>query len=622
MVRFCISAEPVYDEPDDATGASPPLHSIAGAVVGLGSDDWPRYRGRPMQHAFTIDLAELGLDIPRARTARAVAVFIDSRTQLDHDSTEGITVVWLSQDQVDAHPTTTPPADFVAEEPRAQVSYDEDGGSYEEREPVSIVFDPLDEDEEPEYYDSFIGGEPAWNDTGEPEALPGGAFVLQVNASEFMGYGQSGMLVVFEQGGYLQADPDDERAVPWSEAIARSRELVLGDSAPPADTLQKWGGLPRGVSEYDWPKGMTHLLTYVPEEPPENMEGVALALFGRLSKKTNWGQEAGFYETRAITQEELDEAEPPKAPDGVPVLEERALLVREFPEGTSWRDLQSRCFVGPRPAWRDPTLTSSSQTLEQGDIVLQLTEAVLPVTPGPGTLHFLSTYTPIWHAAPHSAQATAEVYVPRGSLYTGETTAAIVVGHPLAFEEFAVLPEQVEALERGLLAALDRRGHSLTLYVPGDTTDRNQPIHGGFVLGRSVVEVEANDLDPGRIHPAKIREALAELPTLDEAFWGEALAGIEGLRAPAAAAAHLLSWGPLCYGSVLVGAASTRDAEPKYKFVANQDMNQEWSSAGVDGVSLTSCEFSDHVELALGEADLSKVSKLAEPGWWLICRYD
>jgi hypothetical protein len=618
MARYDLSISERYGDE-----APTNLHRLGGMPIGLSTADWPRWHGRPMQHAFTIDLAGLELEVPRAKQARALAVFVDSYYELDVDSSEGITVVWLTQAQIDANPETAPPSDFVAEKlPNSETVYED--GYVQELGEQDIEVEEADG--EGNFGESYIGGQPAWNDeTDEPEQLPEGAFVMQVVSWDFPVCRLSSTMFVFEGGAYIQAeDPEsEERPVPWPEALARSRELVVLDEAPPADALQKWGGIPRGINHYDWPKGMTHIVTWVPDSTPDFIDGVALALFGRLSKASNWDDEVTFYEVHEIREDDLDEYDPEEfeLPEGVRVLDERAIELRELPEGTSWRDLQARCFVGPRPAWRSPERSSAR---EVGDMpVLQLTEELLPVAPGRGTLHALADSYPIWHAAPGAPQATEARYEPEGTLYADDTTAAIVVGHELRFSDFSVLPERVEALERALLAALAARDLSLCLYVPGDTTtDRNGEVHGSFVLGRAVVEVEANDPGPGRIDLGALKAGLADLPPLDEAFWREALADIEGMEPPGEAGAYLLSWGPLCYAAVYAGVAASREDEHVYAFAANQDMEQEWSSEGVDGVSIEGAEFSSVSAIELSEAGLAKADKLDEPGFWLICRYD
>lgn len=609
--------------------ASANLHRIGGAAVGLSTGDWPRHHGRPMQHALTVDLAEVELEIPRAAEARAVSVFVDTYYELDVGGGEGIAVVWLTQEQIDAHPQTKPPADFVAELLPGHETMDEDGEYYETGEP-HFELEQLDEDDDDgNFGDSYLGGSPAWGDAGKPELTPNGGFVMQIMNHDFPVCRQNACMFVFEGGAYIQAeDPDDEELpIPWPEAIAASRELVVLDEPPPADALQKWGGLPRGVNSYDWPNRMSHIVTWVPTIKPDYMEGVALALFGRLSKTDNWATgDASYYELLELRQADLDEYDPAEVevPDGVEVLEERAIELRELPQDTTWRDLQTRCFVGPRPAWRCPDHRSAEQRGER--VVLQLTEALLPVSPGRGSLLALGSGYPIWHPAPGTPQASRQRYIPQGTLYADRTTAAIVVGWCLSFSDDSVLPDKIEALEQALLSSLAMRApnHNLRLYVPGDTTtNRDGDVHGSLVLGRAVVEVEANDYEPGPVNPARLQAALAELPKLDESFWREAVAFTQGMETPEPPDTYLLSWGPLCCGVILAGVAASKDDEHVYSFVANQDMHQEWSTEGVDGVSVGGgVEFSSVTKLELTEQQLARAEKLDKPGFWLICRYD
>jgi hypothetical protein len=599
------------------------LHRIAGAPIGLATSDWPRFRGRPMQHAFTIDLAGLELQVPRAAEARALAVFVDSYYELDAESSEGIAVVWLTQAQIDAHGQTTPPADFEPELRPNRETMDEDGHYYENGEPM-LELEPLEDDEDGDFGDSWIGGRPNWGEAGEPARVPPGAFVMQVMSHAFPICRTNACLFVFEGGAILRAEyPDDRRPLPWPEAIAASREVVVLDQPPPEGALQKWGGRPRGVDQSAWPRGLSHIMTWVPERKPDDCDAVAYALFGRLSKRDNWEDELSFYQVQEITAAELEAWDPDEEieeAEQVEQLDERALELREFSPDTSWRDLQTRSFLGPRPAWRAPDRRSAREFCE--GTVLQLTDELLPVSPGRGTLHAPSDGYPIWHPAYGAPQATRERPPSDGTLYAEDTTAAIVVGWHFKFPEFSVVPERVEMLEQTLQAALAIRGQRLRLFVPGDTsTDRNAEVYGGFVLGREVIAVEANDYDAGPVDLQTIATALAELPELDESFWREALA-FAGIEAPDEPRAYLLSWGPLCYGAIYAGVAATRSDTAMYKFIANQDMHQEWSQSGVDGVHLQSTEFSEIRALEVTQASLDVAAKLDGASFWLICRYD
>jgi hypothetical protein len=229
MARYSAYVSERYDD-------EPPthLHRIAGAPIGFSTSDWPRFCGRPMQHAFTIDLAGLELDIPRAAEARAVAVFVDSYYELDVESGDGITVVWLTQADIDAHGQTSPPDDFEPELRPHRETMDEDGHYYETGEPT-LELDRIEDDEEDgDFGDSWIGGRVNWGDAGEPANVPPGAFVLQVMSHSFPICRTNACLFVFEGGAFLRAEyPDDRRPLSWPKAIARSREVVVLDEPPP-----------------------------------------------------------------------------------------------------------------------------------------------------------------------------------------------------------------------------------------------------------------------------------------------------------------------------------------------------------------------------------------------------
>lgn len=605
MPRYSIINVTVdEDDPPPST-----LSRIGGRVVGLPTERWPRHRGRCMQHAFTLDLEGIPLAVPKAKGMRAISVFVESYYEQDLDGSDGITVVWLSQADVDAHPETTPPPDFMPETLTEGM-----------RDQICEL-ETIEGDDESYVGECYLGGEPTWSDAGPPAVRPPGAFVLQVNSWTFPFTRPSAQLFVFEEGGYVQRErPDDDGPLPWPQAIARSRRIVMPGGPPAAGALQKWGGVPRGLSSDDWPSGASHLFTYVPLEWPDGEAGVAVAVFGRLSKTTNWPDQPGFFETRTITDESAGDDE---APEGVPVLEEHALELVPLPADASWRDLQASSFVGPRPAWRDPGHRNAQTT---SDPVLQVASELLPNAPGRGSLCFLSGSYPYWMPEPGAPQAVVEPYRPDGTLYVDETTAAVVVGHRIDFEQFAILPERVEALEQAVLAALRARGLDLTLYVPGDTvSNRDSEIQAKFVLGRAVATTEANDWEPTEVDPGAIERRLADFPPLDAAFWKDALAGFEGVEPSEAPAACLLSWGPLCYAGLYVGVRRSKsDPEPPvHKFIANQDMEQEWSSEGIDGVRIESAEFSDICELSLSPAeDLAQAAPLPDPRYWLICRYD
>jgi hypothetical protein len=229
-------------------------------------------------------------------------------------------------------------------------------------------------------------------------------------------------------------------------------------------------------------------------------------------------------------------------------------------------------------------------------------------------------------STPDPEAQPAKHYRPRGTLYDDETVAAIVAGHRITFERFSLPSEQIEALERSLLAALEARGLALVLYVPGDTVSNpDMEIRGRMVLGRAIVTTRANDRAPNPVDPDRVAQALADFPPLDAAFWKDALAGLDDATPDATPHAYLLSWGPLCYAGLSVGVARSKGAPepPVHKYLANQDMNQEWSSQGIDGITIKSTEFGGIEALSLRPADdLAKAAPLQGASYWLRCRYD
>lgn len=64
-----------------------------------------------MQHLFTLDLKGLEVEAPTAAESRLMVVFSDSLFELSPGDEDAVEIVWVSQEQFDAHPETTPPED-------------------------------------------------------------------------------------------------------------------------------------------------------------------------------------------------------------------------------------------------------------------------------------------------------------------------------------------------------------------------------------------------------------------------------------------------------------------------------------------------------------------------------
>lgn len=352
------------------TGPADTLLRLGGLPLGVTAAAWPRFRGRPMQHAFTIDLQGLELDCERARGMRALAVFVDSLYELEPGS-DGIKVLWLDQRQVDATPQPDPPQDYVPETfPGVETS--DDTGTYESWPSVRIeAFG----DGEARVRDSYIGGEPVWGEVEAPR-LPGGAFVLSV--ARTWGRGDAALLV-FEEGGVLHPQFEWKGSLPWREALDRSRLLEVRNEPPATDALQKWGGIPRGVR--DWPQDTRHILTWALDEPKDDM--VAIALFGAPGDASPQQRYTlvGIYGYHL----EDESAGTLEAPAGVEVLEERALSLVPLHSGVSWRDLERASFVGPRAVWRSPDKAPGPEFWDGP--ILQLDGSLLPGEDARGTLY-------------------------------------------------------------------------------------------------------------------------------------------------------------------------------------------------------------------------------------------
>lgn len=611
------------------------VNRIGGSPIGIATEDWPRFRGRPMQHAFTLDLQGLELDVPKTKTHRALAVFVDSFFMLDYETSEGVEVVWITDEALKSHPNPAPPEDFEAEA-RVGSSDDDEYGGYDSDDDDDALgdyvdIDPAEEDEEDDLDNdsAFFGGEPQWSEElGEPDDVPAGAFVLQATAWELKFSPHSVVLFVFEEGAYLQRQEPDEDAdpKPWAEALAETKELVVGDGPPPKGSLQRFGGVPPG--DVEWPSKTDHLLTFVPDTFPEDEEdAVAISVFIRLSRDSNWGEQPGFIYCEFVTQEQLDGT--PSVPEGVTVLPEKELTLRSLAPDARWRDLRGRSFVGPRPVWRDPTASSASDT---EDFLFQLSEALLPSAPGPGTLFFNNSGAyPWWQPEPNAPQRTKEEYRPDGTLYRSDTASAVVVGWRLKLEDEPCLGERFEQLEQALLSVARERGIEdiPRLYVTGDTTASDDTAtYAGLVFGRGLAVTYNTDEGLAPITLELRDKAQARLPDLGADFWEAVGERCEGLVAEPKPEVYLIAWGPLCYGALYVGvpmSASDRDSA-KYTYAGNQDMEQESSPRGVDGVMIDTCDFCDVSTVELTEQSLAemraKVPELADAGLWLLCRYD
>ena len=224
-------------------------------------------------------------------------------------------------------------------------------------------------------------------------------------------------------------------------------------------------------------------------------------------------------------------------------------------------------------------------------------------------------------------------------LYEDVTGAAIVVGYEVVVEGDQVSYEQAQKVRDAVRSLNDKMGLNLQLFVASDTTDTGVGDASAMVLGRAAVSSECFD-PPTRFEAAQVRKAVEEFSELSEDYW-EKLSEASDLKVSAGSPLRptLISWGPLCYGSVSVGVPMNDDerGEAKYKFIANQDMYQEWTFDGLDGEAVRfnhpggyetsmTVEFWDLCPVDMSEESVQsyfeQVSEHDNPSLFLTCRYD
>lgn len=622
-MRYEISSFDICDD-DDARAAK--LSRLSGPVQGIPTEAWPRLHGHPMQHLFTVDLDGLELELPAARGARLLVVFGMALFEMDAGVADGIVMRWVTQQEVDRYPTSTPPDDYVPIGALPESAFDRTG--------VGLRFEQMDVESDPSPYESFLGGEPVWQEAGEPADRPAGAFVLQASSGLVSVTRQDAALYLFEGGAYIQREDDDDAPKPWSEAIAASQQLVLHDEPPDAGALTKWGGVPRGVPEAEWPEGKSHVLTFELARKDEEEDGdqvVALALFADLEADTD-DDPGQSYEVVRISVADVDCS--PEPPEGVSVLPEKRLEIRPFPAGASYFDLRLASYEGPRLAWRTP---SSSPAIDEKEAGFQLTDELLPNVPSKGTVYFDAELcmAPAWQpegperAEGRQASPVAIVEGLAGTLYEEETGTGLVVGYQLVVgEQWSISFEQLEQLAAAVKQANEEHGLGWELIVPGDTaTDRELEVSARVLLGRREAAMQACD-DPVAVDQERVLEALAALPAVPEGYWETLRDAADGLEISEQPAVYLAAYGPLCTGELYFGRPLGSDDEDdaSYQFVRCQDMEQQPSEAGVDGVEVASVELMEVAPIDFGaEAHAARVASVPafdDATYYLVCRYD
>lgn len=606
------------------------IHHMGGASPGVTAENWPRFLDRPMQPLATIDLTGLELDVDSklVKSARALVLFVDDFRDMDLDTSQGVAVRWVTQEQIDACPQGEPPADFrPLPHPYPECKFG-----------VFPAIDPEDPSEEfePDTDESYFGPEPMWDEDGEEpddDALPSGPFVLQLQSNDFFFADPQSTLAIYEGGGYMQRQsPDDDDPPVWAEALAATRELVAGEGEVEPGSLNYWGGHPPGTVE--GPDGMVHVLTLVPPGyPPEDEDDLrALSFFAqpRIADDTDWEHDdVSEIEMVFVYEDDLEET---AEHDEEPALPLRPLVLRPLAEGCRHHDVRTLSLLGPRAVWRNP---ADERCDDSPEFKLQLRSEDVPSTVGRGTLYFVDT-EPTWIPAiegePEPTEPGAALLseappppptvAPSGSLFFDETMAAVVAGWELRLGD-ALSGQQAQALDGALQAAMSARGIALKLYVAGDTTRGVRAQADGFVLGRSSARLLAESESPVVVDPALAKKTLDELPALDDEFWAPVRADFPQLEVTPAPALHLMSWGPRPYAAIYAGTLRQRDELATHTFVANLGAEQEIYDTGVDGVLVAHVEFDDVEALSLDDDAVAKqlagATGIDDPALYLVC---
>ncbi len=230
------------------------------------------------------------------------------------------------------------------------------------------MLEPLDDDDEPTRPSPTSGASPRGTTPGRPPSAPrersccrsfpgacrsrGRAAAVRVRGRRLRAARARRLPAGTLATGHRPLAPDRGAR----RAAARGRATEVGRSAA-------WRGCRRLAV------GRVAPLHVRAPEWPEGEEGVAVAVFGRLSKTTNWDEQPGIFITRTITQQNLDD-EDLEPRDDVRVLEERTLELLPFDADATWRELQrprswARAPRGATPATttrrRPPTRCCSSR---------------------------------------------------------------------------------------------------------------------------------------------------------------------------------------------------------------------------------------------------------------------
>lgn len=214
-------------------------------------------------------------------------------------------------------------------------------------------------------------------------------------------------------------------------------------------------------------------------------------------------------------------------------------------------------------------------------------------------------------------------------LYEEITTGAVVVGFAVDVEEMPA--GDANAMDEALEELNAKHGQKVVMFVAGDSvTDHadcpEEPLYAyQLVFGLSAVMSEASD-GPCEVSLEKVDQARGALAEVPAAFWADLS---EKLPAPVGEGepkTFHMSFGPLPFSALVYGRIhpSAQSEAVKHKFFSCQDMDQQWTAEGVDGVRVSSVEYADIAVVDLSAAALEAVR--AEAGedarLYMTVRYD
>ena len=232
------------------------------------------------------------------------------------------------------------------------------------------------------------------------------------------------------------------------------------------------------------------------------------------------------------------------------------------------------------------------------------------------------------NTAPPTLEKTETIPSASSTYAEDITAAAIVAGWKIDFEKTPTEDDYEQLAE--LLGEINHDHKiSLGLYVPGDTINGSDYLPESFIIGQKVVLCDTYEgAIPSEVTLPKVEQVINQLPKIDHSIFAQKLQSLPTAisHISKTTGTYLISWGPLCYGALHIGKEANRNDTIHYKYATVQDYNQGQGDLGIDGVYLTSVEFSDIQALEWSdkkhEEDRVAIPKIDAPKYYLIARYD